>query len=103
MKYKVKFSPMALQDLDEIHWYISDILCDPTAADRIVNGILDKTDLLADQPEIGTRLLFPSGLDSGYRYLIFENYLAFYRFVPDQVYIDRVIYGKRDYLKILFG
>ena len=26
-----------------------------------------------------------------------------YRVVDDVVYIDRIIYGRRDYLKILFG
>lgn len=103
MKFKVKFSPEAMSDLDEIWEYISAVLKDPVAADRTVNGILDKTDLLAEQPMIGAPLYFENSLNSGYRYLIYKNYMAFYRLSSDAVYVDRVIYGKRDYMRLLFG
>ena len=102
MKYKIFFSPLAIDDLDEIWDYIADILKNPTAAETTVNGILDKIDLLEDQPAIGVQLFFDDGLNSGYRYVIYNNYLAFYRIYPDTVYVDRVIYGKRDYMKLLF-
>ena len=102
MKYKIAFSPLAIQDLDEIWDYISDVLKNHSAAENTVNGILDKVDLLENQPEIGAQLFFDDGLNSGYRYVIYNNYLAFYRIYPDTVYVDRVIYGKRDYMKLLF-
>ena len=58
MKVSVKFSPEALKDLDEIYDYIANVLKSPDAADNTVNKILDKTDLLSDNPEIGTQLFF---------------------------------------------
>lgn len=103
MKFKVVFSPLAIRDLDEIWDYISDVLKNPSAAENTVNGILDKADLLGDQPEIGAQLFFDDGLNSGYRYVIYNNYLTFYRVYPETVYVDRVIYGKRDYMNLLFG
>ena len=102
MKYRIVFSQLAIDDLDEIWYYISDALKNPSAAENTVNGILDKIDLLEAQPEMGVRLFFDDGLNSGYRYVIYNNYLAFYRIYPDTVYVDRVIYGKRDYMKLLF-
>ncbi|MGN0599800.1 MAG: type II toxin-antitoxin system RelE/ParE family toxin [Oscillospiraceae bacterium] len=102
MKVSVKFSPEALRDLDEIYDYIANVLKSPDAADNTVNKILDKTDLLSDNPEIGTQLFFENNLFSGYRYMVSDNYLAFYRITNESVFIDRVIYGKRDYMKILF-
>lgn len=102
MKVSVKFSPEALKDLDEIYDYIANVLKSPDAADNTVNKILDKTDLLSDNPEIGTQLFFENDLFSGYRYMVSDNYLAFYRISADSVFVDRVIYGKRDYMKILF-
>ena len=102
MKVSVKFSPEALKDLDEIYDYIANVLKSPDAADNTVNKILDKTDLLSDNPEIGTQLFFENDLFSGYRYLVSDNYLAFYRITNESVFVDRVIYGKRDYMKILF-
>lgn len=102
MKVSVKFSPEALKDLDEIYDYIANVLKSPDAADNTVNKILDKTDLLSDNPEIGTQLFFENDLYSGYRYMVSDNYLAFYRITNESVFVDRVIYGKRDYMKILF-
>ena len=102
MKVSVKFSPEALRDLDEIYDYIANVLKSPDAADNTVNKILDKTDLLSDNPEIGTQLFFENDLFSGYRYMVSDNYLAFYRITTESVFVDRVIYGKRDYMKILF-
>ena len=105
MKVSVKFSPEALKDLDEIYDYydyIANVLKSADAADNTVNKILDKTDLLSDNPEIGTQLFFENDLFSGYRYMVSDNYLAFYRITNASVFVDRVIYGKRDYMKILF-
>ena len=102
MKVSVKFSPEALKDLDGIYDYIANVLKSPDAADNTINKILDKTDLLSDNPEIGTQLFFENDLFSCYRYMVSDNYLAFYRITNESVFVDRVIYGKRDYLKILF-
>ena len=64
---------------------------------------MDKVDILMSFPEAGVKLEFENGLNSGYRYVSFKNYLAFYRLRSDDiVYIDRVIYSGRDYMRILF-
>ena len=99
---KIVYSPKARNDLDEIWTYISEKLLNPSAAEATVNGILDTMDMLQAQAEIGKPLYFSSDLFSGYRFLVYKNYLAFYRTSEDTVYIDRIIYGKRDYMRLLF-
>ena len=99
---KIVYSPKARNDLDEIWTYISEKLLNPSAAEATVNGILDTIDMLQAQAEIGKPLYFSSNLFSGYRFLVYKNYLAFYRTSEDTVYIDRIIYGKRDYIRLLF-
>ena len=42
-------------------------------------------------------------MESDYRFLVSGNYLVFYRAYGKDVYIDRVLYGRRDYMLILFG
>ena len=65
---------------------------------------MDKVEGIAAFPESGAKLVFENGLDSGYRYVVFKNYLAFYRVRPNNVvYVDRVIYDGRDYMRILFS
>ena len=103
MQSKIDYSPRALRDLDEIWDYIKFELCNPSAAQNPVDGIMDKVEEIASFPESGAKLVFENGLDSGYRYVVFKNYLAFYRVRSNNVvYVDRVIYGGRDYMRIIF-
>ena len=102
---KIQYSPKALRDLEEIGDYISGQLQNPIAALNTVNTIQDKIDTLEDFPQLGTLLsAIYNDIDVGdYRFLVCLNYLAFYREEGNTVYIDRVLYGRRDYIKILFG
>lgn len=103
MQNKIIYSPKALHDLDAIWDYIESELCNPIAAQHIVDGITNSVDALASFPESGTKLVFDNNLDSGYRYVIFQNYLVFYRLRQTHIiYVDRVIYRGRDYMRLLF-
>lgn len=103
MLRRIEYSPRALKDLDGIWDYIEKELCNPSAAQNTVEGIMDKIDILMSFPEVGAKLEFENGLNSGYRYVSFKNYIAFYRLGSDDiVYIDRVVYSGRDYMRILF-
>lgn len=102
MKNKLHYSPNALHDLDEIWDYIVMELCNPEAALNLVNGIMDTIDKLEDFAEMGAPLSSVADVESDYRFLIYDNYLAFYRPEGTNIYIDRVLYGRRDYLRILF-
>lgn len=98
---QVVYSPKALADLDEIFAYISDKLDNPIAAESTISGVLDTADMLKEHSEVGKPLYFSEDIFSGYRYLVYKNYLLFYRSVNDTAYIDRVLYGKRDYISLL--
>jgi plasmid stabilization system protein ParE len=37
------------------------------------------------------------------RILVCGNYLAFYRLQGETIFIDRILYGRRDYITILLG
>ena len=100
---KIKYSRLAHLDLEEIGDYIAGDLKNPIAAWNTVNRIQDAVDRLADFPELGALLAVHYDAAGSYRFLVCGNYLTFYRVVDDVVYIDRVLYGRRDYMKILFG
>lgn len=102
MKNKMRYSPEALNDLDEIWEYIEKELYNPIAAENTINGIMDAVDMLKEFSQAGAILRFSNGISSGYRFVRYENYMSFYHINGDEVFIDRVIYGKRDYIKILF-
>lgn len=54
MSLDVKFSPLARDDLESIHSYISDELSSPRAAKTTIGEILDRISLLARFPQSGT-------------------------------------------------
>lgn len=100
--HKLRYSPEALNDLDEIWEYIYKELQNPVAAQNIVAGILDKIDKLRDFPEMGSLLSSVIEVESDYRHLVCGNYKAFYRVDSMNVFIDRIFYDGRDYIRILF-
>ena len=102
MNFILHYSPQSLNDLDEIHEYIQTELSNPSAAIRIVNDIMDAVEKLQDYPNMGTRLSSVSNIQSDYRFLISNNYMVFYRHLGNDVYIDRILYARRNYLRILF-
>ena len=100
---KVKYSTAAKQDLEEIGDYIAQTLKNPIAALNTLRKIQDTVDKLTDFPLIGSALSSNAGMEKEYRYLVSRNYLVFYRVQTDSVYIARILYGRRDYMSILFG
>ncbi len=101
MDNKIHYSPKSLSDLDEIFDYIAFELKDIIAADNTVNDIIDSINILKQFAESGSVLCLPTGEVTIYRYVISGNFLSFYHLSENEVYIDRVIYGKRDYIKLL--
>ena len=100
---KLYYSPEAMSDLDEIWNYISKDLQNPAAARNTVEAILATAEKLKEFSEIGPFLNVITEFESDYRFLVCGNYLAFYRVTESEVKIDRVLYGGRDYLRVLFG
>ena len=99
---EILFSPDALEDLQEIKSYIAYDLQNETAAENTVRTIIDRIQRLIDFPDMGAPLSSVAQTQSDYRYLICGSYTAFYRHEEDTVYIIRVLYGRRDYLRVLF-
>ena len=102
MKNSILYAPAARRDLEKIRDYIAQELLNPDAAERTVSGILDAAAQLEELAFLGTPLSSVTGVESGYRFLVSGNYLVFYRIKGRDVLIDRVLYGRRNYLRVLF-
>lgn len=100
---KINISPEAQNDMQEISKYITMELNNPIAAQNMLRKITERIKTLAEHASIGAPLSGIVDFDNDYRYLVCGNYLVFYRTEEKQIYVDRVLYGRRDYLRILFG
>lgn len=96
-------SEEAQNDLMEIKSYIEEELLNPSAAMATVSRITKSLRILQTYPLIGTSLSSIADIESDYRFIVSGNYISFYRAYDSEVYIDRILYARRDYMRILFG
>ena len=86
-----RLSSLAEQDLDEIWLYVAED-ASPSTADRLIDDIINRFNLLAEQPRMG-RLRQEFG--EGVRSFTVENHVIYYRH-ESEVLIARVLHGRRD-------
>ena len=96
-------SAEAQADLEKIKEYITVELENPAAAIAVIKRITKTIRILQQHALAGAALSSIANIESDYRFLVSGHYLIFYRVSESDVYIDRVLYGRRDYLRILFG
>ncbi len=99
---KIRVTPAALNDLKEIKTYIEKDLSNPIAANNVIKRIIEDYSHLEIAPYMGVSLSNKVPFDTDYRFIVSGNHLVFYRVDNEHVSIYRVLYGRRDYLKIIF-
>ena len=100
---ELRLSLEAQADLEEIKAYIEEELENPSAALATVSRITKSMRHLQTHALAGATLSSVADVGSDYRFLVSGNYMVFYRAYGNTVYVDRVLYGRRDYMRVLFG
>ena len=100
--YSVEILPGALADLIEIKEYITNDSGSEAVAEKLMEKIDKKLRQLELFPESGTLLRERYAVSNYYRFIMCEKYMIFYRFENEVVSVVRVIYGRRDFIRILF-
>ena len=96
-------SEEAQNDLLEIKAYIEEELLNPSAALATVSRITKSLRILQNHAQAGAPLSSIADIESDYRFIVSGNYISFYRIYGSEVFIDRILYARRDYMRILFG
>ena len=96
-------SEEAQNDLLEIKAYIEEELLNPSAALATVSRITKSLRILQSHAQAGAPLSSIADIESDYRFIVSGNYISFYRAYGGEVFIDRILYARRDYMRILFG
>lgn len=101
-RIKIKYTPVAVDDMDEVFSYISKENID--AAETMLEKISNKVTGLSEFPNMGSVLSDEEYtlVNRGYRFIIAQPYLIFYRIINNTVIIHRILHGRRDYLRELF-
>lgn len=101
--FNIEVSPQASEDLLEIKDYIENELQNPIAAYNTVEKIVETYEDLANCPEIGIPVERYVSFLSDYKFVLANNYSIFYRIEKDIVKVIRIMYSRRDFVRILFG
>ena len=103
MEYKLLITKDAESDINDIILYIVNELENPIAAGSILDEIEECFEILKVAPTAFSLCGNKRLRKIGYRKIPVKNYIRFYRTDEEQknVYIMRVIYGRRDYIKFI--
>lgn len=89
----------AARDLQQIHDFLGREA--PTRADRLIDALLDAIESLATMSDRGAVPRDPTIAGHGYRFLVCGRHLVFYKVLPRQVRVYRVLHGSRRYRGLL--
>ncbi len=101
--YKLKYLPIARNDITNIAWYVAHQLSNPVAAKNLTEKMLSRAEMLTTSPFINPVYIPIKPLKFEYRKLFVGNFIMFYYVseIDKTITIARVIYSKRDFEKFL--
>lgn len=97
----LRYSPAALRDLDDLWLGVYAASLDLDTADRYLDGLMEKLAAKREFPHSGSPLTY-DGQPTGFYFVVFKEYLAFYRVTDSAIEVARVLLARRDYMKVLF-
>ena len=100
MTYTIEYSKNAVRDLDRVWAEVLKASRSYDVTERYINDLMDKVESKADHPKLGAPLYYEDRF-TGYYFVVFKAYLAFYRLEGERMLVDRVLFGKSDYIRIL--
>ena len=102
MDYILEYSPEAIRDLDDVYNDVFTASSSLEVTHKYLDELQDEIESLVTHPKTGT-LLYYEDMFTGYYYIRFKEYLSFFRLEDNKMLVDRILFRKRDYIRILFG
>lgn len=102
MRFNVLYSENARNDLKTIGIEVYNSCLDKNVMVKYLQGIKAKIENKMLFPNSGTPLYF-MGLFTGFRYVIYKSYIAFYKVTEQEIIVVRILSAKSDYCSILFN
>ena len=103
MSYQIHITPPAEHDIVRAADYIEFTLKNPEAADNLLDVVTEQIEALADFPQKFRLVDDPVLTSWGIRFVIINNYLAFYMIDEEKqvVIVVRFLYQKSNWTSIL--
>jgi plasmid stabilization system protein ParE len=99
---KLRYTPAAICDLQEIESYIRDTRMNPDAAIHTISAIAESCASLKDQPQMGGKLRKKLGREIEGRYIVCGKHIVIYD-IDEAISILRVLDTRTDYIKAILS
>lgn len=96
--YKVEFLQSAIDDLEEIVLYIAKHSA--KSAIELHDKIIESATRLEEFPKLGRLIPYKKLMEYGFRFIVIDKYLLFYKIYNEEINILRVLRGDRDYASL---
>lgn len=102
-KFRLLISPKAAEDFESIFNYINSELCNPTAANALLDRFENAISRICLMPESCPKVNNEYVNNKTLRKLIVDNYIVFYKIKEENQSIEviRVLYGMMNFKDIL--
>jgi len=101
--YKLRFTPEAIRDMEAVEEDVLAVSGRQDTANRYVDDFLDKIKAKKRFPQSGIPVIYNDELFTGFYFVHFKKYNAFYRIQGEFIEVIRILQAKSDYMAILFG
>ena len=99
--YLLRYTPQAMRDMNSVWDEVYQASKNYDVADKYIKDFIDA--ITPKQfPAFGIPLRY-KGLFAGFYFIVFKEYMVFYRIKNNYIEVIRIIYKKRNYMQILFG
>jgi toxin ParE1/3/4 len=93
-KHEIIWTEFAVWNLDQIYDYVLSKSFSESTANKLIRGIILRTEQLQLQPNSGQQELELTKLKKTFRYLVYKNYKIIYFTESTKVYITDVFHCK---------
>ena len=97
---KIHYSKTAIRDLDRIWNDVFEVSKSYDVTEKYIDELLDKIEAKSEHPQSGSPLYYQNSF-TGYYFVVYKAYLAFYRIDSNRLLVDRVLLSKSDYIQKL--
>ena len=101
MSARIDYAPLAIRDLDRVYAEVLEASGSEETAGQYVIDLMDKIADKREFPKSGAPLYYEGGF-TGYDFVVFKAYMAFYRVQEDRIFVDRIVFGRSDYMRAIF-
>lgn len=101
MEYKIVYSKLAVRDLDKIKADVFQACQDENTTKKYLEELVLKIHELKTFPESYAPLLIGGTIITGFRFVTYKSYIAFFAIEGDKILVDRILFSRSDYMSQL--